>query len=249
MTDQSVFDNSANTNSQTQPQVNDLFANQLQAIKNENGQPKYATVEKALEALAHAQGYIPELKTENQAKDEIIETLKAELAKKQSMEDLVNRLAQPQATPQTGEKPSQANVLDPNVVVQQVLNQLESKSQADTMKANRQKVEEFLVSKFGDKTKEVIQAKAQELGLTPQKIGELASSSPQAALALFNGGAAPAPSVTTGSVTIPGYKKEEYKPLERPAKSLLAGATAKEQAEYMRKIREDVYRKHGIDPN
>ncbi|UCW44315.1 hypothetical protein, partial [Pseudomonas phage PPAY] len=38
----------------------------------------------------------------------------------------------------------------------------------------------------------------------------------------------------------------ERQPLQRPEKSLLKGATSKEQAEFMRRIREEVYAQHGI---
>jgi multidrug efflux pump subunit AcrB len=247
MTDQSIFTEQVSDPNKTIPQTNDLFADQLAAIKNGSGQQKYATTEEALKALAHAQGYIPELKTEIQAQGEIIAKLKEELDKKASLEQLMERIAQPQATQNTVGTPPQANVLDPQEVINLVNQTLASQNQAASQKANKDKVEQTLVSKFGDKTIEVIQAKAKELGLTPQKIGELASISPQAALALFNESTSSTLGVTTGSVTIPGFKQSEHKPLEKPAKSLLAGASSKEQAAYMAQIREEVYRKHNIE--
>lgn len=254
MTDQSVFTAStpAPQEQQQTSQNFDAFANQLAAIKNENGQQKYANLDKALEALAHSQGYIPELKTEIQARDEIINTLKSELEKKQSMEELISRLANAQAPTQQPATPAQvAQGLDQNSVVDLVKKVLEDTNQAQSFKANVDKAQSVLLSKFGDKTTEVVAAKAKELGLTPQKIGELAGQSPAAVLAMFGLQTQQSgPSVTTGSVSIPGYKQPENPPLERPKKSLLSGATGKEQAAYMKQIRDDVYRKHGIEiPN
>lgn len=251
MTDQSVF--TASTPAPQEQQQNsqniDAFANQLAAIKNENGQQKYSNVEKALEALAHSQGYIPELKTEIQAREEIINALKSELEKKQSMEDLISRLANAQAPTQQPATPAQvAQGLDQNSVVDLVKKVLEDTNQAQSFKANVDKTQSVLLSKFGDKTTEVVAAKAKELGLTPQKIGELAGQSPAAVLAMFGLQTnTSGPSVTTGSVSIPGYKQPDHQPLERPKKSLLSGAKSRDQAAYMRQIRDEVYRKHGIE--
>lgn len=250
MTDQSIFNDSnpAPQEQQNPSQTIDAFANQLAAIKNENGQQKYANLEKALEALAHSQGYIPELKTEIQARDEIIQTLKAELEKKASMEDLLSRVANAQAPQQTQGTPPQSSGLDQSSVVELVKKVLDDTNQTERYKANINKTQEVLTAKFGEKTKEVIAEKAKELGLSTQKIGELAGQSPAAVLAMFGLQSQQAgPSITTGSVSIPGYKTQEAPPLERPKKSLLSGATSKEQAEYMRQIRADVYRKHGIE--
>lgn len=249
MTDQSIF-NDSNPAPQEDPKSQnfDAFANQLAAIKNENGQQKYATVEKALEALAHSQGYIPELKTEIQAREEIIGTLKSELEKRQSMEELISRMANVQAPQQTQGTPPQSSGLDQTSVVELVKKVLDDTNQTERYKANINKTQEALVAKFGEKTKEVISEKARELGLSPQKIGELAGQSPAAVLAMFGVQSQSAgTSITTGSVTIPGYRQPEVTPLEKPKKSLLSGATSKEQAAYMREIRKSVYQKHGIE--
>lgn len=249
MTDQSIFNDSIPAPQGSQAQSTDAFATMLSAIKNENGQQKYASVEKALEALAHAQGYIPELKTEVQVRDEIINNLKAELGQKSSIEELVSKLSQAQA-PQQAAQPAPANQvgLDQNSVADLVNKVIDNRTQTERFQANVNKTQEILVSKFGEKTKEVIAEKARELGLSTQEIGKLAGQSPQAVFAMFGlAGQNPAPSVTTGSVTLPGYKQPEAPELERPKKSLLRGATSKDQAAYMREIRENVYRKHGIE--
>ena len=71
----------------------------LMEIKNENGQPKYDTLEKALDALAHAQQFIPKVKTE---KDELaakVAELEAKLAASGNVEDIVSKLLQKKEEP------------------------------------------------------------------------------------------------------------------------------------------------------
>ena len=69
--DQTLFKDEPITTPQATPESitpaanpSDLFTDQLAAIKNDQGVPKYDTVEKAIEALQHSQQYIPELKTQ-----------------------------------------------------------------------------------------------------------------------------------------------------------------------------------------
>ena len=53
------------------------------------------------------------------------------------------------------------------------------------------------------------------------------------------------PSFTNTSMHL-GLNTQEPAPVGRPDKSLLSGASSKDQAEYMRKIKEEIYRKNGI---
>jgi hypothetical protein len=57
-TNTSVTSNNANV------QPNNDFADLLNQIKNERGEPKYKTIEDALKGLQHAHQYIPNIKTE-----------------------------------------------------------------------------------------------------------------------------------------------------------------------------------------
>lgn len=123
---------------------------------------------------------------------------------------------------------------------------MERNQQTLSAHANQQQVENALKAKYGDKTVDVVKQRAAELGLTPQALGELSSKSPQAVLALFNTQGPQGPKPTTSSVNTSGFNQQQPT-LERPTKSLLTGASSKEQAAYMTKIREEVYRKNGID--
>ncbi|MDB4302072.1 hypothetical protein N9924_00755 [bacterium] len=230
---------------QNTPPSDDPLANQLMAIKNENGEQKYDSMPKALEGLANAQTYIPQLKTELATKEAELADMRAKLEQSASVEEVVSRLtAQQESSQQAPSTPQQPTGLDE----QAVLNLFQQYTQQQTVQqvaaSNAEQVQNALVSKFGDKTQEAVQLKAAELGMTPESIGALAKQSPQAALALFGGGAVSAqPNTSSIQTTLHTPEPEQ---LKRPEKSILAGATSKEQAEFMRRVKEEVYRKYDV---
>lgn len=220
------------------------YADLLASIKNEQGQPKYDSLPKALEGLANAQQYIPQLKQQLQEKEAALAELQAKLQQTQSVEEIIERL-QNQNQPPAAETPSQASGLDQQAVTELVRNLLVQEKVQMTAEQNKAQVNNTLLQKFGEKAPEVMAAKAKELGTTPKELGELASRNPAMVLALFN---TSTPSVKLNTAT--SYNTQlnapERQPLQRPEKSLLKGATSKEQAEFMRRIREEVYAQHGI---
>ena len=222
---------------------NDLFADQLQGITDEDGRPKYDTVPKALDALGNSQAYIRKLEEEARARDAETQALKDQVAKSEAVEDVVARLTaqneQVQETPQP-------NTLDQDAVLGLVQKALNSERQEATRNDNLNSVYNSLNQAYGDKAKEVIAEKVQELGTTPEKLKELSKENPGLVIALFNGQAVQSASPTSSSINLPNGPNEP-KPLERPQKSLLQGATSKEQADYMRKIKEQVYKEHGVE--
>lgn len=246
MADQpNVFENNAVVTPQatsSDPQYADL----LNGIKNESGAPKYDSVPKALEGLANAQQYIPELKSKLSAQEQEILALKAELDKRAAVEDVVTRLTAQQSQPQGQGQPTATSGLDEQAVLQLVQSALGQAKQADQAKMNQAQVQQALATRYGEKANEVVVQKAQELGTTPKQLGELASQNPALVLALFNASAQPGVKPTTGSVTIPASYMSEKPTLGRPEKSLLSGATSKEQAEFMRRIKEEVYAKYDV---
>lgn len=226
----------------------DIFADQLKMIKNESGEQKYDSVPKALEGLAHAQAFIPQLKTELQAKEAELEALKQKLEGTASMEDIVARLTAQKQEPKEEQAATPAQeptgALDEKAVlelVQRYQQQSEAQKAADN---NVKQVTDSLTAKFGEKTQDAIQSKATELGVTTDYIKELAKTSPKMVLSLF-GTTAKVPAPTTNSIKT-SLDVPNPEPLERPSKSLLSGATSKEQAEYMERIKRDVYERLGI---
>lgn len=247
MTDQSVFSDQPAPATQPQDQTGqpNAYEDLLKTIVNEHGQPKYANVNEALKALQHAQTYIPEVKSQLTAREQEVLRLQAELEQRQSIEDVVSRLAKPSQPADQGHPPATSG-LDESAVMRLVQQTLEQQAQRTAAQQNQAQVEQALKAKFGDKTKEVVQQRASELGLTPQALGELSSKSPQAVLALFNTSGTHNPQPTRSSVNIPATQTPATPPIERPAKSLLTGASTKDQMEFMAKIRQKVYDENGI---
>jgi hypothetical protein len=252
MADQpNIFDASVTPTQEQQPPVqatpsNADYADLLNGIKNESGAPKYDSVPKALEALAHSQQFIPQLKTDLQAKEAEIARLKEQLGQTQSVEEIVSRLTQQQQQAQVRDVPTQAGGLDEAAVETLVQTLLNKTKQKEIAQSNEAKVQEALTAKYGDKVIEVLDSKAKELGTTRQELGALARQNPALVLTLFGTQATNVVKPTTGSVNIPSSYQPERPQLARPEKSLLSGATSKDQAAFMRKIKEDVYAKHGI---
>ena len=244
MADQSVFEGnnpSGTPDTNTNPET--ILADQLKTIVNEDGNQKYDNVTKALEGLKNSQEYIPQLKTELSGAQAEISALKEQLAKTEAVEDVVSRLTQNQQAPTQKETP-QVTGLDENAVVN-LFNQLSAQQQQQATEAqNEAQVSNALSVKYGDKAAEVLNAKAAELGTTREALQEQARKNPQLVLAAFGQNNSQS-GVTTSSVNIqPGIVDEE--PLQAPEKSVLTGATTREQMDLMAKIRERVYKEHGI---
>jgi len=246
MTDQSTaFGNTQQQETPAQqPSQESAFTNQLSMIKNENGEQKYDNVPKALDALAHSQSYIPQLKSEVETKDAEIARLTEELSKRAAVEDVVDKLTAQQAQPETTPQVSGLNEQDVLNLVQNFSAQQQQQSAAMT---NEKQVSDVLFGQYGDKTQEVVSAKASELGMTVEALKSLSQTSPQAALQLFGSSAQSQARATTGSMNIHAQPTRENLDVAPPEKSLLRGASTNEQIDYLRKIRESVYKKHNVE--
>lgn len=251
MSDQNLFDKQEQpqeTPAQTEQASSDnVFADQLATIKNERGEQKYNSVEEALKGSANAQQFITELKSELAALKEQTAKYQSELEKRESVEDVVSRLTAKEE-PKV-EETTEAQAFDEQSINQLVEQQLTQREAEAKRAQNVQNVQSTLSKQFGDKTRDVVIQKAKELGISPERIGEIAAESPQMALALFNTTQSKTPGSTSalGSQRVPPDYAPKENELSRPTNSLLSGATSKEQAEYMRKIQEHVYNKLGVN--
>lgn len=234
---------------QQQPSASsdNVFADQLASIRNERGEPKYKDLPTALEALKHSQEYIPSLKQENETLKEMNERLQKELQERQALEETIERLTAQQQQPQEAPTTEHQGLTEEQItgLLEQRLTQREQQ-QRET--ENLKQVDSALRNKFGEKAQEVVKQKCEEYGMTPQEMESWARKNPKAVSALFE--VKPNPQGTTrpstSSVNIPPVRPNEEPSLERPEKSLLSGATMKEQMEYMRKVREATYKKLGV---
>lgn len=224
----------------------DVFADQLASIKNEEGKPKYDSVEKALSGLANAQDYIPQLKGELSQKDEEVTNLKRELERMGSIDDVVSRLtAGAEQETVTEEQPPQNPGLDDEQLEAKLASLLDKRTQESVASSNQELVNSKLNELYGDRAAEIVKDKAAEYGFTPQQLGDLAKQSPKAVLKMFDQSGSSGPTPTTSGHNMSAGLKPKVS-LERPEKSLLLGATSKAQKDYWAKVKADVYERHGI---
>lgn len=239
-----IFSGEAPTNAP--PVVSDsspAFADHLAQIKNENGEPKYKTVEEALKGLANSQAFIPQLLSEKKQLEEEVISLREKASKFEKVDDILAKLSQSEPS-KSNEQTPQNSGLSEEAVVNLVKKALDASKTEEAQRSNITRVQNSLKEKFGDKTKEVVAKKAQELNTTPEAIGQLSVSNPDLVLALFNTASTKPvlPSTSSVNLHVPPATPE----LQRPEKSLLLGATSKEQKAFMMKVKEDVYRKYNV---
>lgn len=252
MSDPTAFSSDTPTevtpNPEVTPQVptDNLFSDQLANIKNERGEQKYDSVQKALEALQHSQEFIPQLQTKMAAQEEELNKLKEAVAKSEAVEDVVSRL-----TASQDDTATTVQGLDEEATTALIEKVVEGKAAQKIAEDNFSAVNTALVDKFGspEAANKIVIEKAKELGTTPEKLGELASANPKMVLALFGTSAtkvtgAP-PTETVNSDGLVNQAPKEG--LQRPDKSLLSGASYKDQLEYMKQIQADVYKKFGVE--
>lgn len=244
MTDSLFSDSSTQTNQETSSV--DVVATKLFNIKNEKGEPKYDSLEKAIGALEASQAFIPQLKDENERLKQELEAYKADLAKRDTVEDVISRFTtsrQSQEQSHTSEVPKG---LDEAAVQEMLQRTLTEREKAAVASQNVNAVRNALVSKFGDKAQEVVAAKAAELGLTMEALSSLSASSPQAVLSWFQASTPTSSGAPLrSSVNLPDTKPKEG--VQAPSKSLVrGGASSKDLMEYMAQIRKQVYKDNDI---
>lgn len=248
MTD--LFDqNSTPPNNVAPPDLNDPFADKLKAIVNEKGEPKYKDTQSALDALKASQDHIKRLEDEAKLRQSEISNAVAEKARADALEEIVQRFSNNSPPPSKVETPTKE--VDETAIVKTLEALLERRDAKTVAQTNVQAVTSALVAKFGDeeKTKAAVAAKAAELGMTPQKLGALSSENPKAVLAWFGVGATPTAAQSTTPSQSPLNPSKPNTGVEMPAYSLISGrgATDKNRKELMAKIKEDTYKRLGVE--
>ncbi len=123
---------------------------------------------------------------------------------------------------------------------------LTRKQQEQLVEHNKRQVQNSLYERYGEKTQDVVAQKAEELGVTAKELGELAGRNPKMVQALFGESRSASPRPSTSSLNIPTGRQPEEDEIKLE-KSYLRGASGKEQAELMRKIKERVYKRYQVE--
>lgn len=241
MSDPSIFGNTNNGsdqnqnnpagNSNTGSQSNNAFADLLGGIRNDNGEPKYKSVEDALKALQHSQTFIEQLKREKQEAEAAANTFKTQAEKVSELESTLQKLIQGQSQAPATTQPKQ---LDESAIAALVEDTL-AKKQTEAVKAqNTSTVVKKLAEVFGGKAEETFYAKAAELGLSQAEMNEMAAKSPAAVFRILGiGDNATKPNTSapaTSTVNTAGFTGTANTNV-RASKGVLVGATTSQVME------------------
>lgn len=200
----------------------------LQAITNPEGKPKYKTVADALIGAAKAQEHIQRIETENAE-------LRGVAKKVDTMEQLLQRLEQ-------GKGSDQSPIPKIEDQEQMVLSVLERRDHALRERQNKEQVLESLKGKFGDKVQDVLQAKANDLGLSVADLGALAARSPKAVLGYFDSrNVAPSVQSTVNTQALTPRQTEALAP-----DNIMWGASNKDVMGFFRQVKEEVNKEFGL---
>lgn len=173
MTDD-VFSDDQSTVVQESTPTDNPYADRLKEIVNEEGVPKYKSVEDALEGLAHSQEFIAKLKEENQQ-------FRSELDKRLSAEAVLKEL---KAESKPDEKPS--SEFSPEAIQELVDKRLEAKTAEEKARANENYVQAKLRERFGDESGKIVASQAEKMSLSKEDLRSLSQKSPEAVLQLFD---------------------------------------------------------------
>lgn len=202
----------------------------LQAITNSEGKQKYKTVADALIGAAKAQEHIARLEHENS-------DLRKVTTKVETLEQVLAKL-------ETGTKVDQPHV--PVVEDQEklVLSVLERREMALREQANRKAVLDSLNERFGDKVKEILESKANDLGLTVSDLGAMAARSPKAVLEFFKDEKKGTPTVQ-GTVNTQALQPAASTGAKAPD-NIMWGASTREVTDFFRQIKAEVNQALGV---
>lgn len=210
---------------------NSLFANQLSSITTDDGRQKYQDVNTALSSIPHAQNHINELGSK-------VKELEEELAKRVGAEELLSSLQQAQAP--AAAIPAEGQY-DESAIQNVVNNMLQSKAQQDVAEANAATVRNAISEKFGETASTEFANKAKALGMDVGTLTNMAKSTPQVVLQLFDTAPLRDPQPTSvSSVHIPaapaGIVEEDYMAKFRGSDTGLSSKWAKAKADAANKL-------------
>jgi hypothetical protein len=252
MADQDIFSNvedKQNTSETPENSGNDPFADLLKQIKNEKGEPKYKDVNTALSALKASQDFIEQLKREKTEEENLRRQREAELERLGNIEDFVNRL-KPNAKPQEKqETPANTNGLSEEKIVKMLEEKLQQKELEAAYNSNYKGVVDHLVNTFGgqEEATKAIKQKADELGVTPQELKQMAQQKPALVKALFGSSTTTSkPKPSQSSISIGTQPSKDNQPPKSEKKIIQGGLNNRELAAEFAKSKEYTNKRLGL---
>jgi vacuolar-type H+-ATPase subunit I/STV1 len=135
---------------------------------------KYSSAEEALRSVPHAQQHIKTLEEE-------MAQLKEELTKRKTTQELLDEI---KSGVKPAENTTQEGKLNQDTIMELVNNTLKQNEQKKTAQTNASQVASKFTEKYGSNAEAVYTSLAKDLNLTPQKLNELAATSPNLVLRL-----------------------------------------------------------------
>jgi hypothetical protein len=215
------------------------LATMLAEIKNERGEPKYKTVQDALNALKHSQEYIPTLKQTKEELEARLQKAEEKAAQVERLEQAVLELTQKSTTSQS--TPAGMSEEDIAKLVERTLTQTQQK---EVQKQNLSVVVDAMKERFGEKAEEIFYGKANELGLSVQEFNALAAKTPKAVLKLIGVEDKPKAPGFGSTVNTTGFTPKQDSFVKRNSKSALLGATTQDLQEESRNAKQLVDELH-----
>jgi len=159
------------------------FEDVLATITNHSGKPKYDTVEKALESIKPKDDFIETLTVKATELEQENAALKADLLKRETTEEMVNKVMEKSNQQNVQETPDgEAPEINIGELVAAEIAKIQGQDQAEN---NRKAVATKLAETYGEKASEVLASKMAELGVTPEFFKGVIEQSPNAALKLI----------------------------------------------------------------
>lgn len=176
-------DHSANTQGNSAAQQTEDWVSKVALEKGE----KFRDPNELAKGYAHAQEHISNLSRQ-------IEEMREDLGKKDYMKEVLERIEAQQAKPAVGESASNNNSTEnqghkPEVSVEQIKTLItETLTQQEAQNTARQNLEEtdrLLTQSFGTEAKARVEERRKALGMTPERMKQLAEESPTAFMTLM----------------------------------------------------------------
>ena len=180
----------------------------------------YSDKDALVKALTEKDNFIEQLKNENKTTRDLVDTLATKVDEsinaQKVLEELKNQPEKTDGQPRQTTNPDEiANIFEELYT---------NRSKQEQARANQAIVNKKLSELYGDKASEMFKSKAAELNLSLDKVKEIASESPQAALSLL-GIQSSAPKVTNvtppsgGVANVPTGQKTPYQAFKEEMKA------------------------------
>ena len=219
MTDSTIFNDDGTTPNQPVVEAAKPTITLPDSVKDLVGEgKKYASVEKALEALAHSQAHIATIEADNKVLREKAEKALTTEDVYATVQELIKKESETRSPV----------VVDEGMIAEMLDRRIAAQRERETTEANVAAVRKALRDKFGDKAEEAYRSRAAELGIGVEFMNGLAAKSPAAVLEYFGvkPNAASVPARTSGSLNTDALANI-HQP-QKPVKTVMGGATTKD---------------------